>query len=206
MKDLTGKIFGRLTVLYRTNDHYYPSGRHDIQYRCHCECGNEMNALGVHLSSGHRKSGGCFRKETTGNTKRTHGMTNTRLHNIWKNMKSRCTYERHEDFDLYGGRGITVCDEWLNSFDAFESWANNNGYSGGLSIDRCDVNGNYEPGNCRWITQKAQCNNTRRNINIEFNGKTHTMKGWAEILGIKYGTLQSRIARGWSYEKALTKK
>lgn len=104
-------------------------------------------------------------------------MINTRLHNIWKNMKSRCTYERHEDFDLYGGRGITVCDEWLNSFDAFESWANNNGYSDGLSIDR-----------------------------IEFNGETHTMKEWAEILGIKYGTLQSRIARGWSYKKALTKK
>ena len=206
MKDLTGEIFGRLTVLYRTNDHYYPSGRHDIQYRCRCECGTEINALGVHLRSGHTKSCGCLRKETTGNTKRTHGMTNTRLHNIWKNMKSRCTYERHEDFDLYGGRGITVCDEWLNSFDAFESWANNNGYSDGLSIDRCDVNGNYEPGNCRWITQKAQCNNTRRNINIEFNGETHTMKEWAEILGIKYGTLQSRIARGWSYKKALTKK
>lgn len=206
MKDLTGKTFGRLTVLYRTNDHYYPSGRHDVQYRCRCECGNEINALGVHLRSGHTKSCGCFRKETTGNTKRTHGMTNTRLHNIWKNMKSRCTYERHKDFDLYGGRGITVCDKWLNSFDEFEIWAKNNGYSDSLSLDRCDVNGNYEPSNCRWITQKAQCNNTRRNVNIEFGGGTHTMKEWAEILGVKYGTLQSRIARGWTYEKALTKK
>lgn len=203
-KDLTGNVFDRLTVLNRVEDHYYPNGRHDVQYRCLCECGKEVNVLGIHLRSGHTKSCGCFRKETTGNNKRTHGMTNTRLHGIWKNMKNRCTNKNSDDYYLYGGRGISICDEWLNNFENFKDWSISNGYSDNLTIDRQDVNGNYEPSNCRWISQKSQCNNTRRNVRIEHNGEIHTMKEWSEILGINYGTLQSRIERGWSYEKALT--
>lgn len=204
LQDLTGQTFGRLLVVQRIEDHYYPNGRHDVQYICRCVCGNEINALGIHLRSGHTKSCGCFRKDTTGRMKKTHGMTNTRLHNIWKNMKSRCTCSSNDDYHLYGGRGITVCKEWEGDFHTFANWAIYNGYSDGLSLDRQDVNKGYCPENCRWVTQKAQCNNTRRNINIDFNGETHTLKEWAEILHINYGTLQSRIARGWSYERALS--
>lgn len=204
-QDISGMKFNKLHVLYRIEDHYYPNGRHDVQYRCVCECGKELDVIGIHIRSGHTKSCGCFRKEKTSASRKTHGGTNTRLYTIWKNMKSRCIYKMHDDYDLYGGRGITVCDEWMRDFSEFEQWSLNNGYSDNLSLDRIDVNGNYDPSNCRWVTQKTQCNNTRRNINIEFNGVTHTMKEWSEILGINYGTLQSRIARGWSYEKALTK-
>lgn len=204
LNDLTGKTFGRLKVLHRAEDKYYPSGRHDIQYRCKCECGNEITILGIHLRSGHTQSCGCFRIETAKKIMTTHGKTNTRLHNIWKNMKGRCLNKNHDDYHLYGGRGISICQEWVDSFAAFEEWAIANGYSDTLTLDRCDVNGNYCPDNCRWITQKSQCNNTRRNILITFNGETHTMKQWALMLGINYGTLSSRIKRGWSYEKALT--
>ena len=203
-QDLTGMTFGRLNVLCRVEDKSYPSGRHDIQYRCKCECGNEIIVLGIHLRSGHTKSCGCFRQDTSRKTRTKHGKTDTRLYVIWKNMKSRCLNPNHNDYHLYGGRGITICKEWLDSFDAFEKWSMENGYSDDLTLDRQDVNGNYQPGNCRWITQKAQCNNTRRNIKIDFNGETHTMKEWASILNINYGTLSSRIERGWTYERALS--
>lgn len=204
MKDLTGKTFDRLTVLQRVEDHYYPSGRHDIQYKCRCDCGKELNVLGIHLCSGHTKSCGCFRQDTTSANRKMHGMTNTRLYSIWKNMKRRCLSKTHPDYALYGERGISICDEWIQHFDMFEKWAIDNGYADDLSLDRRDVNGNYEPNNCRWVTQKVQCNNTRRNINIQYNGEVHTMKEWASILGINYGTLQSRISRGWTFERALS--
>lgn len=203
-KDLSGQTFDRLKVLERIDDHQYPSGRHDVQYSCLCECGKKVDVLGIHLRSGHTKSCGCFRKETTSRHKRKHGLTNTRLHNIWSNMKSRCTCENNDDYHLYGERGISVCEEWMHDFMAFAEWALNNGYADNLSLDRCDVNKGYSPDNCRWATQKTQCNNTRRNVNIEFRGESHTMKEWSEILHIKYGTLQSRIARGWSYDRALS--
>ncbi len=182
----------------------YPNGRHDVQYLCQCECGRELKVLGIHLRSGHTKSCGCFRKETTAEMASTHHMTNTRLYNVWRNMKARCYKPTHKDYSLYGGRGIQICDEWLSSFEAFVDWALHNGYSDNLTIDRIDVNGNYEPSNCAWRTQKQQCNNTRRNIVIEFRGETHTMKEWSEILGMNYGTISSRIANGWPYEKALS--
>ena len=131
-------------------------------------------------------------------------MTGTRLHNIWKNMLERCTNPNHKNYEIYGGRGITVCDEWLASFDIFYEWAIHNGYKEQLSLDRIDVDGGYNPSNCRWVTQKAQCNNTHRNISVEFNGETHTLKQWTEILGLKYSTIASRVQRGWDPVKALT--
>lgn len=205
-KDLTGQKFGRLKVLYRTEDKYYPSGRHDVQYRCICDCGNEVDVLGIHLRSGHTQSCGCFRVDTTKKNMTTHGKTNTRIYTIWKNMKERCNNKNHDDYGLYGGRGISVCKEWENDFTAFEKWANDNGYREDLTIDRKDVNGNYEPNNCRWVTQKEQCNNTRRNIVIEFNNEKHTLKEWSNILKIPYYTLYSRIYRGWDYKKAFETK
>lgn len=204
MNDLTGMKFGRLYVLERTDDHYYPSGRHDIQYRCRCDCGNEVNVLGIHLRSGHTSSCGCVRVETSRKTMTTHGMTDTRLHAIWKNMKERCLNRNHKNYKDYGGRGITICDEWVESFDGFYTWSINNGYQDALTLDRIDVNGSYSPGNCRWITQKEQCNNTRRNIKVTINNEEHTLKEWCEISNLKYSTIVSRVSRGWDPVTALT--
>ena len=121
-------------------------------------------------------------------------------------MKCRCYRNKETAYKYYGDRGIIVCDEWLNDFQAFYDWAMANGYDDTLTIDRIDVNGNYEPSNCRWVSRKVQMNNTRRNHLITYNGKTQTIAQWAEELNIKQNTLLYRIRRGWSIEKALTKR
>lgn len=205
LNDLTGQRFGRLTVLRRIEDHYYQkSGRHDVQYKCRCDCGEVVNVLGIHLRSGHTSSCGCFRADTARATMTTHGMSGKRIHNIWKGMLERCINTRHNNYEIYGGRGITVCDEWRNSFEDFFEWSMSNGYTEELTLDRIDVNRGYFPDNCRWVTQREQCNNTRRNINVEINGEVHTLKQWTEIFGLKYGTIASRVKRGWTPLAALT--
>jgi len=133
-----------------------------------------------------------------------HGMTNTRLHHIWKSIKQRCYNPNNNRYSNYGGRGITVCDEWRNSFNAFYEWAMANGYADDLTIDRKDTNGNYEPSNCCWATQKEQQNNRRNNCLITHNGETHTLAEWAAITGLKYQTIQRRLKTGWNIKDALT--
>lgn len=131
------------------------------------------------------------------------GITYRRIYNSWSKMVSRCTDKKDIRYKHYGGRGISVCEEW-NKFRPFYDWALSHGYDDKLTIDRIDVNGNYEPSNCRWITQKEQCNNKRNNINVEYNGETKTLKQWAEKYGIKYKLLHDRYRRyGWEFEKAL---
>ena len=203
-KDLTGMRFGRLSVIERTNDHFYPSGRHDVCYACLCDCGNTVNVLGIHLRSGHTVSCGCYRVETSRETFTKHGKTNTRLYTIWKNVHARCLNANHDDYKNYGDRGITICDEWLHNFERFEEWSLCHGYNDSLSLDRIDVNGNYAPDNCRWVTQKTQCNNTRKNIFATIDGRTQTLKQWCEEFGLKYGTIASRVSRGWDPVTALT--
>lgn len=135
-----------------------------------------------------------------------HGMSQTRLYRAWDSMKARCYRKTTAPYKNYGDRGIIVCEEWRESFIAFRDWALANGYVEGLSLDRIDPNGNYEPKNCRWVTMKVQENNRRNNRRIEFNGKTHTMSEWSEILGISQYALFNRFRRGWSIERALTTK
>ena len=131
-------------------------------------------------------------------------MYNKRISRVYWNMKTRCYNPSSNKYHAYGARGIKVCDEWKNSFKKFKEWALSNGYGDNLTIDRIDNNGNYEPSNCRWVTQKQNCNNTRFNTLLTYNGKTHTMTEWSEITGINLTTLSSRINRGWSIEKSLT--
>lgn len=133
-----------------------------------------------------------------------HGMSNNHLYRAWDSMKARCYRKTTGPYQRYGGRGITVCEEWRCNFIAFRDWALANGYAEGLSLDRIDPNGNYEPSNCRWVTMKAQQNNKRNNTKIEFNGETHTMSEWSDIVGIPFAVLHHRFQRGWSVEKALT--
>lgn len=137
----------------------------------------------------------------------THGQRHTRLYRIWQNMKTRCYNPKHGAYSNYGGRGISVCDEWKTSFLSFYEWAIKNGYTEykHCTLDRYDNDNNYSPSNCRWVTPLEQANNRRTNRYITYNGKTHTVTEWAKILGYKKSTLELRLLRGWSIDKAFTK-
>lgn len=128
----------------------------------------------------------------------------TRLGCIWNNMKKRCYNERHESYKYYGAKGVIVCDEWLHDFDAFKSWAMAHGYQDDLTIDRIDINGNYSPDNCRWVSPKGQARNRSSNHLITYNGITLSITEWAERLNMKIKTLARRLNFGWSIEQALT--
>lgn len=174
-------------------------------WHCKCECGNERIVTGIHLTSGHTTSCGCKKAEVSGSRFRTHGMKHTRLYRIWEGMKSRCTIKTVPSFKHYGGRGIKICDDWLNSFESFHDWAISNGYTDDLSIDRIDVNGNYEPSNCRWVSMKKQSYNKRTSVLITHNGETHGLKEWSDIIGVDYYTMYSRYKAGKTPEQILSK-
>ena len=200
--DLTGKIFGKLTVIRRDEDYVSPKGYIAINWLCKCECGQFTVVRGCNLKSGATKSCGCER--IIHPNRISHGEAHTRLHNIWKGMKRRCTNANEKSYYLYGGRGISVCEEWL-SYEAFRDWAIENGYNDSLSIDRINVNGDYEPNNCRWVDIKIQANNKRSNHILEYNNQSHTMAEWARITGISYAKIKGRINKcGWDVESALT--
>lgn len=199
VKDLAGAVFGRLTVVERCGS---DAQQKSSMWLCQCQCGNIVIVSRNNLRSGHTRSCGCLKKEfafTAG-----HGQSDTRLYRIWTLMKDRCENHNTPNFENYGGRGIKVCEEWRNSFEAFMRWSMKNGYSEGLSIDRIDVNGNYCPENCRWATWKEQQNNRRDNHFITYNGRTQTISQWSEETGINQATLLQRINKlNWSIERAL---
>lgn len=134
----------------------------------------------------------------------THGLSKTRLHTIWHSMYCRCNYPTTNQYKNYGGRGIKICEEWEHNFLNFYNWAMANGYQDNLTIDRIDVNGNYEPSNCRWITRKEQCSNRTDNVFYTFNGETKTGKQWCDLYNINYTTFCDRLKRGWTLEQSLT--
>lgn len=194
-QDLTGMKFGKLTVLEKI-----PSGKRTY-YKCICDCENKTikNIRGDSLTSKHNptKSCGCLSKETQFKSK--HNLINHRLYNIWSGMKDRCLNKNSKKYSSYGGRGIEVYKEWLdkeNGFINFYNWAMSNGYSDELSIDRIDVNGNYEPSNCRWATNKEQQNNTRINNNIEIDGVIKSISMWSQESGVSRQTILRRLEKG----------
>lgn len=141
--------------------------------------------------------------------KRLHGEANnkngtrTRLYVKWCHMIERCNNSHSEHYKDYGGRGITVCDAWRNNYITFRDWAICNGYNESLTLDRIDVNGNYCPENCRWVSHKDQCNNKRNNRLITYKGVTKTMTQWAEAIGMNVGTFKHRLRLGWSVRNAI---
>lgn len=187
-----GKRYGRLIVL----ENHHPKD----EVVCQCDCGNIKIARATNVYYGGTKSCGCLFNE--GNNRR-HGDQGTRLYTIWKSMRERCACPSQNRYQNYGGRGIKVCQEW-DDYLTFKEWALNNGYDNELTIDRIDVNGNYEPSNCRWVTSKQQSNNKTNNRYITYNGETKTMAEWSEIIGVKAGTIWSRLNKGWSIDEALT--
>ena len=158
LQDLNGAQFGRLTVTGRAEND--KSGL--VRWRCVCSCGKVVVARGQDLRRGRQVSCGCWRDENTTKRDTKHGHTGTRLHRIWKNMKSRCYNPRVASFKDYGARGIRICAEWVDDFEAFYTWAMTHGYRDDLTIDRIDVDSGYSPNNCRWATHAEQQQNKRK--------------------------------------------
>ncbi len=191
--DLTGQKFGRLTVLSQAPNH---TGR--CAWNCVCECGNHVIAITKSLRNGDKQSCGCLNEELAKDRKTKHGETGSRLFVIWVNMRRRCQNLKDAAYDNYGGRGITITSDW-DEFADFKKWADESGYAPTLTLDRIDVNGNYCPENCRWISDLEQARNMRKNI--RYNGKC--VAEWCDELHINRHTVYTRIERGWPVEKAL---
>ena len=192
--DLTGQKFGRLTVTNRSNR---PNPK-VVYWDCVCECGNKTTVVSADLRSGHIKSCGCYNRDlvTARNIERTkHGHGSSPLYNVWKNMKERCYNPATHNYSRYGGRGITVCDEWRNDLAAFVQWAEENGYKRGLEIDRKDSDRGYSPDNCRWVSSNANQNNKGNNVLITIDGVTRTQTEWAAIAGITHGAISNHRKR-----------
>lgn len=192
--DISGQRFGRLTAI---------SYAGKSEWFCACDCGNTTRPRSYDLRNGISKSCGCLHSEIIAKQSAKHGYAGTRLYKTWCNMKSRCNTPSASKYEIYGGRGIKVCSEWLN-FENFKDWALSNGYHHDLSIDRINSDGNYEPLNCRWTTYKIQGNNTRQNHILRYNGQEKTISEWADELGFSYKVLSERIRRNWTIERALT--
>ena len=195
-RDLTGQKFGRLTVLRQAPDKIKPSGAHSKMWECKCDCGNIKIISRSSLVSGDTVSCGCYHKEHAHDYGKKHGLTNTKLYTKWSGIVQRCTNPNAIHYDMYGGRGITICDEWRNDFYSFYSWSIENGYKDGLTIDRIDNNKGYYPENCRWTDLETQANNTRRNHYITYNNETKTLTQWARLLNVNVETLRYRVNHG----------
>lgn len=187
-KDLTGMRFGRLIAVERAGVQNAGKRGSKTLWLCKCDCGKEKIVLRNSLVCGQTKSCGCLEKEVKKTMHLKHGMAKTRLWKIWCGIKDRCNRPNNRDYPRYGGRGISMCDEWKDDFQAFHDWAIENGYRDDLTIDRIDNNGNYEPGNCRWVTRKEQTRNRNNTIKIP-------LAEIAEIEGIGYQEAYEKFVR-----------
>lgn len=198
--DLTGQRFGRWTVIQRAEN----KGKHTM-WKCRCDCGTERDVSSYCLTHGVSRSCGCYKKDNP--NRLTHGMSNTQIHKEWRGIKTRCYNQNDKNYNNYGGRGITMCENWKDNFLSFYEYVSKLPHCGdvGYSIDRIDYNGNYEPNNVRWADRITQNRNKRNNVNITFNGKTQCLTAWAYELNILKETLYQRIYKlNWNIEKALT--
>ena len=197
-----GDRYGRLVVIKEAARH-----RDGCRcFLCRCDCGSEVRVKLVLLRTGGTQSCGCLQKELAAARRRAdakHGMEGTPTYRSWSHMKSRCTNPHHKYYRHYGGRGITICQRWMDSFEAFlEDMGERPSMK--YSIDRIDNDGNYEPGNCRWATWKEQARNSRNNRTIAFRGRVLCVTEWAEVTGIDRGAIFDRLNAGWSVEESLT--
>lgn len=197
LQDLTDKRFGKLVAVKLSDKR----GGRKTYWDCVCDCGAEKTVRTDSLKSGMIKSCGCIKKAqdkinlSNGQGVITHGLSKTRIYKVWNGIVSRCENPNDNRYIDYGGRGISVCEEWKDVSN-FVGWAEENGYNDELTIDRINVNGDYEPDNCQWATWKEQANNKRTNHIITHEGMSQTLAQWAEEKNIPYKTLASRISYG----------
>lgn len=192
----------RLTFVKEVAPHITPSGQRKRKALFSCECGNTAKLLIDNAKRGIATSCGCFRAETTSERRTSHGMFGTPTYKSWAGMIQRCTNGNDRAFKYYGGRGITICDEWVNSFEAF--YADMSDKPDNKTLDREDNEKGYSKDNCRWATRTEQNRNTRKNVNLTFNGKTQCVSAWAEDTGINCHAIYDRLRSGWSIGRALT--
>lgn len=184
------------TSMYEAEMYSDKAGHKFRVVHCRCRCGNEKDVLLSNILQHKSISCGCHRAAL----QTRHGKCNQRLYHIWENMIQRCTNPNNDNYHNYGERGICVCDSWRD-FKNFYEWATNNGYEKDLTLDRIDVNGNYEDSNCRWATNSEQANNKRTSHKIEYNGVTKTMTEWAREFGLTLGCIQYRLEHNWPIDK-----
>ena len=197
--DITGVRFGRLVAISQGER----INKKVARWNCVCDCGKRVVVEGKSLRHNMTKSCGCLHSSALGDASRTHGLTGSDEYKIWCGIKRRCYNTNEHCYPRYGGRGIKMANTWRHDFLSF--YADMGKRPSPIhSIERIDTNGNYEPNNCIWITMAEQAKNKRSNIVITFNGETMILADWSKKLGIPYPTLQRRLNKGWSHEKALT--
>jgi hypothetical protein len=190
-KDLSGKKFGKLTVVKK-------QGRQGsfALWECLCDCGETSFVITTNLTRGKQVSCGCYNKKLQTELHTTHDLYNHPLYSVWSSIKTRCYNSKCKHYNRYGGRGIKVCEQWLDFINFYNDMLI--GYEKGLTIDRIDNNGNYEPSNCRWATTKEQQNNKRSSVFMEYNNEVKTLKQWADYYSIDYHSLWSRHKKGYT--------
>lgn len=212
--DLTGQRYGRLVVIKEAEPYFpstYPKKPRCRQWLCKCDCGNKKVIMQTSLRTGNTKSCGCGCEENRKRILMKPGATRCkfpsekRLRGILGNMKMRCYNPNTKYYENYGGRGIKICDEWLSKdgADNFCEWALNHGYKEGLTIDRINNDGNYEPSNCRWLCRTEQMSNTRNNVYFNYYGEMLTATQIARLRGCDSNILRWRLQHGWALETAI---
>jgi hypothetical protein len=201
--DLTGRKFGKLTAIKLATFRI----RNRITWEFTCDCGGSLVSSVTNITNGHTRSCGCLQVEQAYKAAmltKTHGMTHTPIYRTWRNMIGRCYEPCTNGYDNYGGRGITVCAAWRNSFEAFYADMGDRPFPK-AQIDRKETNGNYEPGNCKWSTAMANANNRRNTIRLTLHGRTMGLAEWSRETGLHRDTIYDRLAKSSSVEDALTR-
>lgn len=199
--DITGATFGHWTVLRKADA---KSSNGSVLWECRCSCGTVRNVCESSLYRGKSTGCGCHRRLKNKLSATTHGLSKSAIYKIWQGIKDRCCNPSHVSYANYGGRGITVCQQWKDSFENFYLWAIDSGYRNGLTIDRINNDEGYMPSNCRWSTPLTQANNKRNNHVITYNGKTMTIAQWSKFLGVTPACIVNRITRGETDEEAVS--
>ena len=207
-KDITGQKFNKLTVISYAYTVKGNGRNYHTFYNCICDCGKSCIVEGAKLRNGHTQSCGCYRHERQIEANTKHKGRYSRLYIVWCNMKGRCYNPNDKRYNSYGARGIIVCDEWKNDFNAFQKWAESAGYRpdakrGECTIDRIDNNKGYCPENCRWVNNQTQANNKSNNIILTYNGKSQTVSQWARELNVDSETLRHRYNCGWNTKRII---